>query len=154
MYYYSFTIRKTEHPVFINDYNTFIEDFRNTYPLANIKYHYEDSFGLHLHGMAETHRRIYINKIHPGKGYNLKLEFTRSRLAWDAYITKDRYKEPLLIRHQWDIYNEYKNFQEMYSDDDYVIPEESPNATDPTSQVRAKRYQLYNLFTGALLKKQ
>lgn len=91
MYYYAYTLRRTQQPVYIQHYDDVIRLFERNYPKATIKHYYEVTHGLHVHAIVSSTRRIYINKIHPGKGYNLDFKLIpKSEVDhWSRYIKKD-----------------------------------------------------------------
>jgi len=108
-YHYAYTLRRTELPVFIFHYEFVISGLRSSYPKAHIESYYEDTHGLHLHAYISSNTRIYVNKIHPGKGYNLKFEEVDNVRDWRHYIMKDSNNMTNLIN------EEYRLEAELYS---------------------------------------
>lgn len=128
MYYYEITIRKTANPVWIVDYEDFFANFQMKYPYAIVEYSYEPQRGLHAHGLVVSPRRIYVNKFHPGKGWNLEFEFVRNRWAWDKYKRKHAHLQPDLINREYDLYSEFLEYQSkdlslstQLSDDEFSL---------------------------------
>lgn len=96
-YYYATTVRKVSQPVYISDYNTFLHDLKHKYPKAEVVYHFEEDKGLHVHMMIKTPTRMYINKFHPGRGWNVDHQMVKNLAAWQCYISKASKKENDLI---------------------------------------------------------
>lgn len=88
MYHYALTLVKNTNPVWITDYVEFIEKFGRDYPKADLQYYYEATHGLHIHAYVCSPTRIYINKIHPGKGWKLDFHPVKNVLHWQNYIKK------------------------------------------------------------------
>lgn len=105
-YYYAFTMRKNSGVKTVKAalrefdvYERYMENLKvlNKTEIKHIRYHYENKYmgngrwNLHVHAMIKTYkfniapplRRTYR------KGYQIDLEQCRSRIAWQAYITKD-----------------------------------------------------------------
>jgi len=99
-YYYSTTVRKVQLPVFITDYRNYLHKLQKDYPLAEIKAHYEGTKGLHVHLMIKTPKKMYINKMHPGRGWNIDHQLCKNNAAWECYINKDSKKEAELINYE------------------------------------------------------
>lgn len=97
MYYYATTIRKVEKPAFPHYYESLKQEIATKYPKAKFIWHYEGDYGLHLHGMIETPTKIYINKLHPGKGWNVDHQLVKNKSAWMCYITSQNGLEQQLL---------------------------------------------------------
>jgi len=124
MNYYSLTLQKTELPIFISDYEAFLTKLKADYPNMTIHSHYElgsTNGYLHIHALIQSPTRMYINKVHPGKGYKLDFQFTRHRAAWSAYINKDSLEEQALIMEQEQDEYEFRSSHSTH---------ELPNPTD------------------------
>lgn len=104
---YSLTLRKTKFPVFIKDYDDWFREFTRRYPEATVEYHYEATNGLHAHASIGTNRRIYINRIHTGEGWNIDFHPTNNIENWLKYIRKDIPDEVNLINEEYQTYNDY-----------------------------------------------
>lgn len=109
-YTYSLTVRKTALPVYITAYDNWIIQFKSKNPKADVEYHYESKNGLHFHAIIRSPRKIYINRIHPGKGWNVDLSICRDEQAWTDYIRKDADKETTLINSQYKMLNDLKEY--------------------------------------------
>lgn len=117
MYSYGLTLRKCEQPNFIRYYEDFINKLTSKHSGIHIEYHFEDSAGLHMHAYIVSRRKIYVNKIHPGKGYNLDLTLLKSDLDqkhWVDYIRKDMESEIDLINKSHQEENAFRDYQEAY----------------------------------------
>lgn len=125
MYYYAFTLRKTQYPAFISFYEKQLIRWRKLFPLCRFLYYYEETSGLHVHGMIKSPDKIYIKNcgIHPGKGYNLDFKLCKSVSAWGAYISKDHHKETSLINSEHEL--EYEHY--LYS---HLEPGQRSDATN------------------------
>lgn len=108
MYHYCFTLRKTAYPVWIVDYDNHIGKLIKKYPHMEIEYHFEDTAGLHIHGMLRTPKKVHVRQIHPGKGWNLDFDFIKSEQAWTAYMTKDTRNETNLINEEYRRYSQHE----------------------------------------------
>jgi len=102
MFYYALTLDKIQAPGFLVHYEKFIDSFKEAYPNATLEPHYEEGKQgrLHLHAMVASPTKIYINrlkKIAPSDTYSLNFELTKSRLAWEIYISLDTHLEHALI---------------------------------------------------------
>lgn len=109
MYHYALTVRRTELPVWIKHYDDFLERFRSIYPRADCQEHYESTSGLHFHAIIYSPTRIYINKIHPGKGWNIDFKPVKNVKRWKAYITKEAHLETNLINEEYRLLSEYED---------------------------------------------
>lgn len=116
MYYYELTIRKTAHPVWIVDYEDFFKQFKVKYNFATVEYAYEPERGLHSHALVTSPRRIYVNRFHPGFGWNLSFTTVRNRFAWDNYMAKQFNKQPALINYEYSQYNDFLQYMEESHD--------------------------------------
>lgn len=99
MYYYCLTIRKcspcknTKQAVRVfRDYEYMIKNIKDEYEDAHIEFHYEcvvkanGTYNIHLHGMIKTkHDSLRMRSV---RGFSIRLELTRSKQAWQVYITK------------------------------------------------------------------
>lgn len=101
MKYYCLTIKKCVPSKTISNvktamkvYESYITYIKRLSESTNIEYHYEyvskqnGSYNVHLHGMIKTDQQIFLKGK---KGYSIKLEETRSKTAWQHYITKNPY---------------------------------------------------------------
>lgn len=111
---YSFTLVKTSNPVFISDYESQLASIQKLYPRSIMNSHFERGLlgRLHIHGLVENPSRMYINKIHPGKGWNLdfKLLGPQDVTPWSRYIIKDISKETRLINEELNLEREFLEF--------------------------------------------
>jgi len=98
MYYYATTIRKVAKPAFPHHYEAFRANLATKYPKAKFIWHYEGDYGLHLHGMIETPTKIYINKLHPGTGWNVDHQLVKNKSAWMCYIQSQNNLELELLK--------------------------------------------------------
>lgn len=117
MHHYGLTLRKCEHPNFISYYEDFIRKLTIKYQGIHIEHHFEDSAGLHLHAYIVNRRKLYVNKIHPGKGYNLDLTILPEQVdqqKWCDYIRKDIPKELDLINTSHEEERAFQDYQEAY----------------------------------------
>lgn len=111
VYYYELTIRKTLNPVWIVDYEDFFKSFKKKFPHASIEYAYEPERGLHAHCLVTSPKKVYIDKFHPGRGWNLEHTYVRNNYAWIKYMKKQAPLQTDLINREYDAYNEFLNWQ-------------------------------------------
>lgn len=110
MFYYSLTIKKRTYPNFIHFYEEFITRFEQDYfkKYSALEYHYEDTFGFHMHAMLCSEKYFPISRIWSAlgdRGYKVDFKPTRILNAWNHYIVKDRKGEEKLINEQYAIQN-------------------------------------------------
>lgn len=117
--YYAFTFMKNENPLLISDYVTEMNSIQKKYPKAQIVYHFElnKKNRLHIHGLIKTPTRIYINKLHPGKGWSVDFSLVRNKAAWKAYMLKDTAYELDLIQNELQLEDD---FHHPLSDDEEI----------------------------------
>lgn len=110
MNYYCLTIRKCtpcknakQAERCFREYEYIISCIRKDHEDAHIEYHYEcieknnGTYNIHLHGMIKTKvDQMYMNSR---KGYSIRLERTRSRQAWEVYITKGPMRKRDILDH-------------------------------------------------------
>lgn len=138
MFHYAFTLKKNSNPVWISDYESHLTMLSTKYPHLDIEYHFEDTAGLHIHGMIRSPKKIHIRMIHPGNGWNLDMSFVKSPQAWDAYMTKDTIRETNLINEQYTLEYEYNEYNQTHYEDE---------PTDSDSEETSGIYKTINLFT-------
>lgn len=114
MYKYSFTLRKNSNPVFITDYEQVMETY--TEHGTDIVYYYEETAGLHVHGILTTDTKVYLNSakwLHPGEGWSLKFELLKSTgdyKRWLLYIMKEAHLETNLINKSFKLAKEFYDY--------------------------------------------
>lgn len=119
MHHYALTLRKTANPNFVSEYETFLKDLYRKYDGIHIEHHFEDSAGVHLHAYLVYRRKIYVNKIHPNKGWNLDLTPLKEGedcTKWISYIRKDNNKEIDLINTNYKEERAFLDYQEAYKE--------------------------------------
>lgn len=112
MYIYSLTSNYNYKERCLSDYKIFHWQLKKKlHPDTTIDTFYEVSTnGLHTHSLVKSPHKIYIKNIHPGKGWNLDLQLTKSETAWSKYIQKNLPKqEALLERMAHEEYEFYVN---------------------------------------------
>lgn len=101
MKYYCLTIKKCVPSKTISNvkmvmkvYMSYLKYIKNISEKTNVEYHYEyvpkknGSYNVHFHAMIKTDKSIFLK----GKrGYSIRLEETRTKAAWQRYITKNPY---------------------------------------------------------------
>lgn len=112
MYYYAGTIRKlTKGLPTTEQLDQIIIDLKKKYTHLDVRYNLElkeklnGNHNIHIHFMICTPKKIVrqmILSILP-KGYNVWLDFVKSKRAWVAYITKQDQGD---VRAQIDFFNE------------------------------------------------
>lgn len=99
MYFYSLTSNYNYRERCLSHYEFYHKELKSKlHPDAVIKTYYEmASNGLHTHSFIESPHKIYIKNIHPGPGWNIDLQTTKSNIAWIKYITKHKASQLALI---------------------------------------------------------
>lgn len=110
MNYYCLTIRKCtpcknakQAERCFRDYEYIMKGIKRHYEDAHLEYHYEcvekknGTYNIHLHGMIKTGKQEMYMKSR--KGYSIRLERTRSRQAWQIYITKRPITKEYIMEH-------------------------------------------------------
>lgn len=102
MNHYALTIRKSclvatykQAQQVIKDITYFVTQLKKTRTDIDIRYHYEcvernSRYNIHLHAMLSCPNKVCKSEIKHSKGYHVNFGACRSRLAWEAYITKDK----------------------------------------------------------------
>lgn len=101
MKYYCLTIKKCVPSKTISNvktamkvYDGYLRYIKSLSESTNIEYHYEyvpkknGSYNVHFHAMIKTDQKIFLKGK---KGYSINLSETRSKAAWQKYITKNPY---------------------------------------------------------------
>lgn len=123
---YSFTLKKQSHPRFFSYLRDHMIYLTDTYPDAWWTYFYEeDKKGiLHVHGVCQTRKRIYVRDIYPKeKGWTVDWSETIDELAWRAYIAKQKNNEDFIIHKHMQLEKDYiesqfKHIRGSIHDDD------------------------------------
>lgn len=101
MYYYCLTLRKCSpirsHQVdrLIKSYHSYIKNMQKDDEKLEIDFHYEvetkknGKYNVHIHGMFRTPNAFI--KAKPKRGYSIRVERIKSKMAWIAYMTKKPY---------------------------------------------------------------
>lgn len=111
-YIYAITLSKTRFPNVVSYYDEFI-GYVNEQLDCRVEYHYESEKGLHLHLIAYSSKRLYVNNIREylGKyGYSIdfkEIESADDERVWLAYIRKDCHLER-------DYYQEQKEQEKQF----------------------------------------
>lgn len=115
-YKYAFTLRKTTLPVWITDYEHIMDRWRDN--VDELEFHYEETSGLHIHGMITNSRKVYIKNhqwVHPGPGWNLDFKIVEDEEAWVKYILKEAHAETNLINKCYSLLSDLKNTWERFT---------------------------------------
>ena len=137
MNYYCFTMRKccaakTVKQVkrCIDDYEHYLKKLKSNDEKMHIEYHYEmvisanGRYNVHIHAMIKTpedHVPVYQKK-----GYSIRLELCRSKMAWQSYITKGQMTKHDILTHIHDLEN--NNPPQSDSPDEFI--EDAPNYSE------------------------
>lgn len=121
MYYYAFTLDKVQLPSLPHYYLNWLTTLKGS-PGATVAYNFEEGKQgrLHIHGMVESPRRLYVKRLHPGEGYSFHFEPVKSQIAWQCYIKKDKHKEHELLE-RWN--KEEREFYKNPDPDEIDIPQ-------------------------------
>lgn len=144
MYYYATTIRKCALPAFPHHYEALKDNLSAKYPRANFNWNYEGEAGLHMHGMIETPTKIYINKLHPGMGWNVDHQLVKSKSAWLNYIHSENRKEEDLLRRC--VAEEKEFYSRTCNSSDYPVCPPEQGERVPFRDLDAQTYDNNTLF--------
>lgn len=136
MNYYCFTMRKCcpaktvkQAQRCFNDYEYYLKKLKSNDEKMHIEYHYEmvikkNSYNVHVHAMIKTpedHVPVFQKK-----GYSIRLELCRSKMAWETYITKSRVTKHDILTHIHDLENNAPPSPDLSSEE---FIEDAPNFT-------------------------
>jgi len=78
---------------------SFLSDLSTKCNGSTISYNFEEGKQgrLHIHGMIQSPKKLYVKRLHPGEGYSFQFETCKSEIAWHCYINKDKHKEHELL---------------------------------------------------------
>lgn len=110
MNYHCFTMRKCCAPKTLkqvertmNDYEYYLKQLKKADEKLHIEYHYEcvstdnGRYNVHLHAMLKTPRENI--SFRQKKGYSIRIEACRSKIAWTTYITKSNMTKQMILNH-------------------------------------------------------
>lgn len=141
--YYALTIVKNTHPVWIEDYETYIDALLTKFRDFNIEYCYEykpTTGALHVHALVTDtkERKRPVNKYALNKkGYSIDWEPVDNLRHWTRYYRKNLNQQQQILEYEHKIYKEFLEFQKcpqsLSSSSDSSSSPSSPEIPKPTN---------------------
>lgn len=131
MYYHCITMRKCCAPKTLkqvercmNEMEYYYKKLKESDEQLDIRFHYEcvessnGRFNVHTHGMIRTPNDHV--PCHQKKGYSIRIELCRSKMAWNAYITKSNITKQDILLHVHEVLTPPMSSDIDLSSDEYI----------------------------------